>query len=334
MKLPDTMTYIAHGQGGAPEVMHAASGALPLPAAGEVLIRVAYAGVNRPDCLQRSGRYPPPPGASPVLGLEASGQVVALGEGVKHWQLGDYLCGLANGGAYAEFVAIPAGQCLPLPQGMNLLHAAALPENCFTVWTNVFQRGRLQSGETCLVHGGSSGIGLTAIQLGKAFGARVICTVGNEDKAHACLSAGADLAINYKQQDFLKEVLAHTQQQGVNMVLDIIGGDYMQRNLNALAPDGRLVQIAFLQSSKTEVDWISLMVKRLTLTGSTLRPRTTADKSQMAKELLEQVWPLLERGQCHPVIHHVFNLADADKAHALMESSTHIGKIMLKVAGE
>jgi putative PIG3 family NAD(P)H quinone oxidoreductase len=216
---------------------------------------------------------------------------------------------------------------------MNLLQAAALPENYFTVWTNVFQRGRLQAGESFLVHGGSSGIGLTAIQLAKAFGAKVLCTVGNAAKAQACLSVGADVAINYNAQDFVEEVLAHSQQQGVNMILDMVGGDYMQRNLKALSVDGRLVQIAFLQPSKTEVDWMALMVKRLTFTGSTLRPRTAADKAQMANELQAKVWPLLEKGQCQPVIHQVFDLAEAAQAHALMESSTHIGKIMLKVAG-
>ena len=328
-----SMNHVAHGEGGPPNILSLAQTEVPQPAKGEVLIKVAYAGVNRPDCLQRSGRYPPPPGASPILGLEASGEVVGLGEGVSRWKLGDLVCGLANGGAYAEYVCIPEGQALPIPQGFSLLQAAALPENYFTVWTNVFQRGRLKAGERFLVHGGSSGIGLTAIQLAKAFGARVLCTVGNAEKAQACLKAGADVAINYNTQDFVEQVLADTQQQGVDMILDMVGGDYMQRNLKALALEGRLVQIAFLQPSKTEVDWISLMVKRLTFTGSTLRPRSAADKAQMAQELHQQVWPLLEKGQCQPVIHQVFDLADAAKAHALMESSTHIGKIMLKVAG-
>ena len=328
-----SMNHVAHGEGGPPNILSLAQTEVPQPAKGEVLIKVAYAGVNRPDCLQRSGRYPPPPGASPILGLEASGEVVGLGEGVSRWTRGDLVCGLANGGAYAEYVCIPEGQALPIPQGFSLLQAAALPENYFTVWTNVFQRGRLKAGERFLVHGGSSGIGLTAIQLAKAFGARVLCTVGNAEKAQACLKAGADVAINYNTQDFVEQVLADTQQQGVDMILDMVGGDYMQRNLKALALEGRLVQIAFLQPSKTEVDWISLMVKRLTFTGSTLRPRSAADKAQMAQELHQQVWPLLEKGQCQPVIHQVFDLADAAQAHALMESSTHIGKIMLKVAG-
>jgi len=326
------MKFIEHGVGGVPDVMHLSETHVPRPGDGEVLIKVAYAGVNRPDCLQRSGRYPPPAGASPILGLEASGHVVALGNGVTQWQIGDAVCGLANGGAYAEFVAIPQGQILPVPKGLSLLQAAALPENYFTVWTNVFQRGRLQSGETLLVHGGSSGIGLTAIQLAKAFGAKVLCTVGNDEKVKACLSAGADIAINYRTQDFVEEALNATEKKGVNMILDMVGGDYMQRNLSSLAVDGRLVQIAFLQPSKTEVDWIGLMVKRLTFTGSTLRPRTAGDKAQMASELKEKVWPLIEQGQCHPVIHKVFDMTEAVKAHELMESSVHIGKIMLQVA--
>ena len=332
--MTSSMRYIEHGTGGAPEVMHPGQTAAPQAGPGDVLIKVAYAGVNRPDCLQRSGRYPPPPGASPILGLEASGHVVAVGEGVTQWRVGDAVCGLANGGAYAEYVAIPQGQVLPVPKGLSLLQAAALPENYFTVWTNVFQRGRLQSGETFLVHGGSSGIGLTAIQLAKAFGARVLCTVGNADKVEACLKAGADVAINYRTQDFVDEALAATAQQGVNIILDMVGGDYMQRNLKALSVDGRLVQIAFLQPSKTEVDWIALMVKRLTFTGSTLRPRSVADKAQMAAELKQNVWPMMEQGKCLPVIHQVFDLDQAAQAHALMESSTHIGKIMLKVAGD
>ncbi len=332
--MTSSMRYIEHGTGGAPEVMHLGQTAAPQAGPGDVLIKVAYAGVNRPDCLQRSGRYPPPPGASPILGLEASGHVVAVGEGVTQWRVGDAVCGLANGGAYAEYVAIPQGQVLPVPKGLSLLQAAALPENYFTVWTNVFQRGRLQSGETFLVHGGSSGIGLTAIQLAKAFGARVLCTVGNADKVQACLKAGADVAINYRTQDFVDEALAATAQQGVNIILDMVGGDYMQRNLKALSVDGRLVQIAFLQPSKTEVDWIGLMVKRLTFTGSTLRPRSVADKAQMAAELKQNVWPMMEQGKCLPVIHQVFDLDQAAQAHALMESSTHIGKIMLKVAGD
>lgn len=326
------MMFVDHGQGGAPEVLVPAHGAVPQPSAGEVLVRVAYAGVNRPDCLQRSGRYPPPPGASPIIGLEVSGEVVALGEGVTRWQVGNALCALTNGGAYAQYVTVPQGQALPIPKGFSMLQAAALPENHFTVWTNVFQRGKLQKGERLLVHGGSSGIGLTAIQLAHAFGATVLCTVGNEDKARACLDAGADVAINYLTQDFVEVVLEHTGKRGVDMVLDMVGGSYMQRNLQVLSVEGRLVQIAFLQPSRVEVDWVSLMVKRLTFTGSTLRPRSAEDKARMASELQEHVWPLLEAGTVKPVIHKVFDLTQANQAHALMESSRHIGKIMLKVA--
>jgi len=332
MSTPTVMNFIDHGKGGLPEVLAPSQCAVPHPAPGEVLVRVAYAGVNRPDCSQRSGRYPPPPGASPIIGLEVSGEVVALGEGVTQWRIGDQLCALTNGGAYAEYVAVPEGQAISIPKGFSLLQAAALPENYFTVWANVFQRGKLQKDEQFLVHGGSSGIGLTAIQLAHAFGAKVFCTVGNDDKAQACRDAGADIAINYNTQDFVEVVMANTHRQGVNMVLDMVGGSYMQRNLQALAMDGRLVQIAFLQSSKAEVDWVTLMTKRLTYTGSTLRPRSAADKAKMAIELKQLVWPLLEAGAVKPVIYKVFDLAQANQAHALMESSVHIGKIMLKVA--
>ena len=334
MTIPTLMRFIDHGSGGAPDILKPAQTNVPAPTAGEVLVKVAYAGVNRPDCLQRSGRYPPPPGASPILGLEASGHVVALGEDVTRWQVGDAVCGLANGGAYAEYVSIPEGQALPVPKGLSLLQAAALPENYFTVWTNVFQRGKLKAGESILIHGGSSGIGLTAIQLARAFGAHVYCTVGNAEKVAACLKAGAHAAIDYKTQDYVEEVLKLTDQKGVNAILDMVGGSYMQRNLKALAIEGRLLQIAFLQPSKVEVDWVSLMAKRLTFTGSTLRPRSAQDKAQIASELKAQVWPLLASGQVAPVIYQVFNLNEAAKAHALMESSQHIGKIMLTVSGE
>ena len=334
MTLPTSMNFVDHGTGGGPEVLKQSTCARPEPQAGEILVRVAFAGVNRPDCLQRSGRYPPPPGASPIVGLEVSGEVVALGAGVTQWALGDRVCALTNGGAYAQYTTVPQGQALPVPKGFSMLQAAALPDNFFTVWTNVFQRGRLQAGETFLVHGGSSGIGLTAIQLAHAFGAKVFCTVGNSEKVAACLKAGANVAINYQTQDFVEEVLKLTDQQGVNALLDMVGGSYIQRNLKALAVDGRLLQIAFLQPSKVEVDWVSLMTKRLTFTGSTLRPRSAADKAQMARELQDKVWPMLASGQVAPVIHQVFDLADAAKAHALMESSQHIGKIMLRVAGE
>ncbi len=333
MSLPTQMKLAQHGAGGGPEVIHMAQGPVPSPAPGEVLVQVAYAGVNRPDCIQRSGRYPPPPGASPIMGLEISGQVVALGEGVSRWKVGDRLCALANGGGYAEYCCVPEGQALPIPAGYDLLQAAALPENFFTVWTNVFERGRLQKGEKFLVHGGSSGIGLTAIQLAHAFGAEVFCTVGSDDKAKACLAAGADHAINYKTQDFVEVVLEQTAKQGVNLILDMVGGPYIQRNLRMLALEGRLVQIAFLQPSKVEVDWVSLMARRLTYTGSTLRPRSAADKAGIARALEQHVWPLLAEGSVKPYIYQVFDLSEAAQAHALMESSAHIGKIMMKVGG-
>ncbi len=333
MSLPNQMKFADHGAGGGPEVINIQTCAVPTPAPGEVLVKVAYAGVNRPDCSQRSGRYPPPPGASPIMGLEISGEVVALGAGVSRWKLGDRLCALANGGGYAEYCCVPEGQALPIPQGFDMLQAAALPENFFTVWTNVFERGRLQKGERFLVHGGSSGIGLTAIQLAHAWGAEVFCTVGSDDKAQACRSAGADHAINYKTQDFVEVVQEITAKQGLNLILDMVGGPYIQRNLRMLGMDGRLVQIAFLQPSKAEVDWVSLMTKRLTYTGSTLRPRTAADKAAIAASLLQQVWPLLASGQVKPYIYKVFDFTEAAQAHALMESSQHIGKIMMKVGG-
>jgi putative PIG3 family NAD(P)H quinone oxidoreductase len=325
------MLAVTHGAGGAPDCMAIRSVAAPQPKPNEVLIQVAYAGVNRPDCLQRSGRYPPPADASPYMGLEVSGQVVACGSEVTRWQVGDRVCALANGGGYAQFVAVPHGQVLPIPSGLSLAQAAALPENFFTVWTNVFERGRLKAGEWFLVHGGSSGIGLTAIQLAHARGARVICTVGNAQKAEACLRLGADHAIDYRQQDFVQEVKTITQGQGVNLILDMVGGPYMQRNVQSLALEGRLVQIAFLQSSKTEVDWVSLMTRRLTFTGSTLRPRTADEKAAMAKALEMDIWPLLSSGQVVPYIHKTFELNEVIQAHELMESSQHIGKILLQV---
>lgn len=331
MKVPVSMKFIDYGAGGGPEVLKAMTCPVPVPAPGEVLIRVAYAGVNRPEALQRSGLYAPPPGASPILGLEVSGEIVALGMGTTHWTVGDSVCALTNGGAYAEYVVAPEGQVLPVPAGLSMLQAAALPENYFTVWANVFQRAGLQAGETLLVHGGSSGIGLTAIQLAKAFGARVLCTVGNAAKAAACRGAGADIAINYREEDFVGVALQETGGVGVNVVLDMVGGGYIERNLKVLAIEGRLVQISFLEASKVELDWTPLMVKRLTFTGSTLRPRSLADKAGIAQELRDKVWPLLAQGRISPVIHQVYPLQQASQAHALMESSEHIGKIMLEV---
>ena len=328
------MKYISHGVGGGPEVLVPAQTDVPVLSPGEVLIKVAFAGVNRPDCSQRSGRYPPPKGASPIMGLEVSGHIAALGEGVRGWALGDRVCALCNGGGYADFVAVPASQALPIPQGMGLLQAAALPENYFTVWVNLFLRGHLKAGETLLVHGGSSGIGLTAIQLAKAFGAKVYCTTGSVEKNMACLKAGADAAINYKTQDFVTETLGLTQGQGVDIVLDMVGGDYVDRNLKVLAVEGRLIQIAFLQGAKVNVDLTSLMVKRIAFTGSTLRPRTIEDKAHIAQSLHEHVWPLLGQGKALPIIDRVFEMDDASLAHGLMESSVHVGKIMLKIHGD
>jgi len=325
------MLYIDHGKGGPADVLKPAEGSVPQPQAGEVLIEVRYAGVNRPDVLQRSGSYPPPPGASPILGLEVAGRVCAVAPDVKQWKTGDLVCALTPGGGYAEYCAVPGPHCLPIPRGLSLQEAAALPENFYTVWTNVFDRGRLKAGETFLVHGGSSGIGLTAIQLAKAFGATVYTTVGNPEKAEFCRDIGADAAIDYREQDFVAEVAQLTHKKGVDLILDMVGGPYIEKNLKSLALEGRLVQIAFLQPSKVELDFLPIMIKRITFTGSTLRPRTVAQKAAIAQDLLKQVWPLLESGRVKPVIHAIFPLKDAKLAHELMESSKHIGKIMLEV---
>ncbi len=331
--LPTTMKYIDHGPGGAADCMNVKQGLLPVLKPGEVLIEVAYAGVNRPDVAQRSGRYPPPPGASPYMGLEVAGKVVAKSDDVTQWNIGDSVCALTPGGGYAEYCAVHASHCLPVPKGMSLIEAAALPENYFTVWANVFERGGLKAGETFLVHGGSSGIGITAIALAKAFGATVYTTVGNADKIAAVKKLGADVAINYREQDWAQEVFEHTGKKGVNLILDMVGGPYIEKNLKSLAMDGRLVQIAFLQSSKNEIDLLPIMVKRLTVTGSTLRPRTIEQKAAIAQALLKNVWPLVEAKQVGTIIHATFALEEVQKAHELMEASTHIGKIMLKVKG-
>jgi putative PIG3 family NAD(P)H quinone oxidoreductase len=333
MTMPSTMRYVDHGTGGGPEVLQPKTGPVPELGAGEVLIEVAVAGVNRPDVLQRSGRYPPPADASPHLGLEVAGRIVALGQGVTEWRLGDPVCALTNGGGYAEYAVAPAGQVLPVPAGLTMLQAAALPETYFTVWANVVERGRLAAGESILIHGGSSGIGITAIQLAKARGAKVLCTVGSAEKAAACLEVGADAAIDYRRQDFVAETMRLTGNRGVDVVLDMVGGPYIEKNLKILAIEGRLVQIAFLQPSRVEVDWLPLMVKRLTYTGSTLRPRPPAEKARLAQQLRTHVWPLLERGEALPRIFRTFPLERAAEAHALRESSEHIGKIMLEVRG-
>jgi len=326
------MKYIDHGQGGEPAVMHVAEAPAPTLKPGEVLIKVRYAGVNRPDVAQRKGHYPPPPGASPVLGLEVSGEIAELAGDVTSWKRGDQVCALVPGGGYAELCAVPALHCLPLPRGLTLEEAAAVPETYFTVWANVFQRGQLKKGERFLVHGGSSGIGVTAIQLAKAFGATVYTTVGNAEKAAFCRKIGADAVMNYKTDDWAGEVFRLTEKKGVDVILDMVGGDYINKNLRSLAADGRLVQIAFLQSAKAEIDATPLLVKRLTFTGSTLRARSIEQKAAIARAVQENVWPLLERGIAKPVIYKTFPLEAAAAAHELMESSVHIGKIMLEVA--
>jgi putative PIG3 family NAD(P)H quinone oxidoreductase len=327
------MRYIDHGAGGPAGVMRVAQGPLPALKDGEVLIKVAFAGVNRPDVAQRSGSYPPPPGASPWMGLEVAGEIVARAADVTAWKLGEQVCALTPGGGYAEYCAAPASNCLPVPAGLSLAEAAALPENYFTVWTNVFERGRLIAGESLLVHGGSSGIGITAIQLGKAFGATVYTTVGNADKVAAVKRLGADVAFNYKVEDWAKELWAATGKAGVDVILDMVGAPYVERNLRCLALEGRLVQIAFLQGSKAEIDLGPLMVRRLTFTGSTLRPRTVAQKAAIAAALKAQVWPLIEAKKVGTLIHATFDLDHVIQAHELMEASTHIGKIVLKVGG-
>ena len=328
------MKRIDHGSGGSVDVLNIVDDARPSPAAGQVLIEVEFAGVNRPDVLQRSGAYPPPPGASPHLGLEVSGTIAAVGEGVTAWKTGDRMCALTPGGGYAEFCVADARHCLPVPAGLTMLQAAALPETYFTVWANVFDRAHLARGMSLLVHGGSSGIGLTAIQLAHAFGATVYTTAGNDEKLQACTRAGAKRAINYHSEDFVDVIKQETGGRGVDVILDMVGAPYVKRNLKCLALEGCLVQIAFLEGSRFEFDAAPLMVRRLTLTGSTLRARSDEQKAEIARRLLENVWPLLAQGKCLPVIHEVFPLGKVRDAHALMESSKHIGKIMLVVKGD
>jgi putative PIG3 family NAD(P)H quinone oxidoreductase len=328
--LPTTMTAIEITRSGGPEVLVAGKRPVPVPQAGELLVKVAAAGVNRPDVLQRTGGYAPPPGASDIPGLEVAGTVAALGDGAGGWKAGDQICALVAGGGYAEYCVVPVPQCLPIPRGLDAVQAAGLPETFFTVWTNVFDRGRLKAGETFLVHGGSSGIGTTAIQLAHAFGARVFTTAGSADKCAACRELGADLAIHYRHEDFVEAITKATGGKGVDVILDMVGGDYTARNLKVLAVEGRLVQIAFLRGSTVELNLAPLMVKRQTLTGSTLRPRSVAEKGAIAAALREKVWPLIEAGKVKPLIHATFPLADAAGAHRLMESSVHIGKIVLK----
>ena len=328
--LPQTMTAVAITKPGGPKVLVAEERPLPTLKAGEVLIRVHAAGVNRPDCLQRQGGYPPPPGASDIPGLEVAGEIVALGEGVGQDMLGRSVMALVPGGGYAGYCAAHVTNTLPIPAGLSMEEAAAIPETFFTVWHNVFQRGGLRAGERFMVHGGTSGIGTTAIQLAKAFGAVVIATAGSAEKCAACVTLGADRAIDYRSEDFVKASGEFTFGAGVDLILDMVGGPYIERNWDAAAQDGRIVQIAFLEGPRVEVNFAKLMMKRLTHTGSTLRPRTVEFKAKIADELQEQVWPLIEGGKVRPVMDSTFALHDAALAHERIEESGHIGKIVLK----
>ena len=325
-----SMKVIEIVEPGGPSVLKSSIRNIPKPKRNEVLIKISYAGINRPDVLQRSGSYLPPPGASDLPGLEASGIVFAIGKNVTNWEVGDQVCALLPGGGYAEYAVTQASHCLPVPTGMSLKQAAALPETLFTVWSNVFQRGGLKPNEKFLVHGGSSGIGTMAIQLANLFGSEVYATAGNEAKCSACEELGAIRAINYNKEDFLEVIKSIG---GVHLILDMVGGAYIEKNIKALVDDGRLVQIAFLKGAKVQLNFAQIMTRRLTVTGSTLRPQSDLSKSQIASELLEKIWPLLSTGRINPVINSVFDLNDVSSAHLLMESSKHIGKIVLKVDG-
>lgn len=333
MAIPETMRQIRFEGAGGPEVIRLVTAPVPRPGPRQVLIQVAAAGVNRPDCIQRAGAYPPPPGATDIPGLEVSGRVIALGDGVTTLHEGDEVCALLSSGGYAEYCVAEEALCLPVPGPLSLLEAAGVPETYFTVYDNVFTRGRLGAGEAFLVHGGSSGIGSTAIQLAKAAGATVYATAGSPEKCDFCRSLGADAAIDYRAQDFVEEIRLLTDKRGVDVILDMVGGSYIARNISVLAVEGRLVQIAFLQSSKAEVDFRHVMVRRLTVTGSTLRPRSVELKAAIADALRQNVWPLLEKGAVRPVVHASFPLEEARAAHELMESSAHQGKILLEVRG-
>lgn len=328
------MQYIDTDQYGGPEVLVPRRRPRPIPGDAEVCIRVYAAGVNRPDVLQRRGLYAPPLDASPILGLEVAGEIASVGRGVTRWAPGDKVCALTNGGGYAEYVAVPAGQVLPVPDGLPVASAAALPETLFTVWVNGFERAGLQPGETFLVHGGSSGIGTTAIQMARAWGARVFATAGSAAKCQACRDLGAELAINYREEDFVAAVLAATGGDGVDVILDMVGGGYVDRNLRAAAMDGRLATIAFLEGSRVEADLMPILLKRLTLTGSTLRPRSAETKARIAGQLRENIWPRIAAAEIQPVIAARFPLTEAAEAHKLMESSAHIGKILLMVSND
>ncbi|MFO7856381.1 MAG: NAD(P)H-quinone oxidoreductase [Paracoccaceae bacterium] len=329
--LPATMRVVEIASPGGPEVLTPAERPVPRPGAGEILIRAAAAGVNRPDCLQRAGAYDPPPGASDLPGLEAAGHVAAVGAGVSRWKEGDAVTALLPGGGYAEYSVTPAEHALPVPEGLSMVEAAAVPETFFTVWINVFMRGGLTAGETFLVHGGSSGIGATALQLASHFGARAFCTVGSAEKAEFARKQGAEAAINYKEQDFVAEAKALTGGRGVDLILDMVGGDYIPRDVIALANDGRLALIAFLGGPQATLNFAQVMVRRLTITGSTLRPRSVEFKAEVARQLEAKVWPLLAAKRVGPTIHSTFPLEKASEAHALMESSAHMGKIVLEV---
>lgn len=329
-ELPATMTAIGLPTPGGPEALVPEQRPVPQPGAGEILVKVAAAGVNRPDVMQRKGLYPPPPGASDIPGLEIAGEVVALGAGVTKWQVGDKVCALVSGGGYAEYCLADEGAALPVPAGLSMIEAAALPETFFTVWTNVFDLAGLKAGESFLVHGGTSGIGTTAIQLAKAFGAKVFATAGSAGKCEVCRQLGADAAIDYKTEDFVAVIKEKTG-KGVNVILDMVGGSYIARNYEAAAPQGRIVQIAFMEGSKVQIDYMRLMLKRLSHMGSTLRSRPKAEKAVIAASLKEKVWPLIEAGKVKPVLDQTFPLEKASEAHARMETSAHIGKIMLKV---
>ncbi|KCV81184.1 alcohol dehydrogenase [Actibacterium atlanticum] len=328
MPLPQTMRAVEISEPGGPEVLRPCERPVPQPAHGEVVLKLAYAGVNRPDALQRAGSYAPPKDASDLPGLEGAGEVMAVGDGVTDWSVGDQVCALLPGGGYAEYVATPAAHCLPVPAGMDLKQAACLPETFFTVWNNVFMRGGLKAGERFLVHGGSSGIGTTAIQLANAFGARVFTTAGSAEKCKVCTELGAERAINYHDEDFVDVMKA---ERGAHLILDMVGGDYIPRNIRALATEGRMVHIAFLQGPKVEINFALVMMKRLTITGSTLRAQSDASKAEIAEQLREKVWPLIEAGKVKPVMDSEYPLEDAATAHAHMETNKHIGKIVLKV---
>ncbi|MFG1342160.1 NAD(P)H-quinone oxidoreductase [Xanthobacter autotrophicus] len=330
IEIPSSMRQARFTGAGGPEVIAIETAPVPRPGPGQVLVEVVAAGVNRPDCLQRAGNYPPPPGATEIPGLEIAGRVVALGDGVDTLKIGDEVCALVISGGYAEYCVAEAPLCLPIPKPLSMLEAAGLPENYYTVYDNVFTRGRLKAGETILIHGGSSGIGSTAIQLAHHAGARVIATAGSPEKCDFCLKLGADAAIDYRAKDFVAEVKALTDGRGVDEILDMVGGPYVARNLQALAVEGRLVQIAFLQPSEVTIDLMPVMLKRLTFTGSTLRARSVALKSEIAEALKRDVWPLLEAGKIKPFVHATFPLDQAREAHALMETSAHLGKIMLE----